>query len=194
MVLPEKTVGEISSSPSILRFDPIFVQGWKRVQKKMKSLASIFPRASKSFLNANPPLSPEIEAKMLSTASVGSGKGKRGAMNKTESEFALMLEAQKRAGEIERYDFQGITLRWTSGDDVIRYTPDFVVFEKTDSTMRNRHEFITRMRLIEIKGGYSKMPGFLERAVERFRHARTYWPQFQFELHKKTKNGWEQIY
>ncbi len=113
--------------------------------------------------------------------------GLRCGMNKTESEFAMILEAQKRAGEILRYQFEGITLRFAN----VRYTPDFVVFEKTDSTMRDGHDFITRMKFIETKGGYIK--GNRERAVERFRHAKTYWPEFTFEMWQKKEGSWSQI-
>jgi len=154
----------------------------------MKNLAAIFPRASKSFIDANPQSShtktPKNDVQPVL-------KRKRGKMNKTEASFALVLDALKRNGEIERYDFQGITLRWPSGDDVIRYTADFAVFPIVPKCS---HFGDSKIRLVEVKGGYSKMPGFLERAVERFRHARTYWPQFGFELHKKTKDGWKQIH
>jgi hypothetical protein len=123
-------------------------------------------------------------------------------MNKTESEFALILEAQKRAGKILRYEFEGITLRWQG----IRYTPDFVIFSLRWQGIRYTPEFVIfdpslttegwtwrqPIRLIEIKGAWTG--GKFERAVERFRHARTYWPEFQFEMHQKTKQGWIQKY
>ncbi len=114
--------------------------------------------------------------------------GLRCGMNKTEAEFALRLEAQKRAGEILRYEFEGITLRFAN----VKYTPDFVVFDgkKTafDLVGPDRHH----IRLIEVKGPFCK--GKFERAVERFRHAKTYYGDiFSFELHQKTAYGWQQI-
>ncbi len=112
---------------------------------------------------------------------------RRGKMNKVEAEFAMILEAQKRKGEILRWEFEGITLRFAG----VKYTPDFVVFEQTDSTYRDGHEFIARFKFLEIKGPFIK--GNRERAVERFRHARTYWPEFTFELWQKSKKGWKQI-
>jgi hypothetical protein len=45
-------------------------------------------------------------------------------MNKLEAAYALGLEAQKRAGRIQGYWYEGITLKL--GPDC-RYTPDFLV-------------------------------------------------------------------
>ncbi len=98
--------------------------------------------------------------------------GLRCGMNKTEAEFALMLEAQKRAGEIHRYEFEGITLRFAN----VKYTPDFVVFLNPASDWKG----IPTTKFIEVKGPFIK--GNRERAVERFRHAKTYWPEFTFEM------------
>ncbi len=105
-------------------------------------------------------------------------------MNKTEAEFAMRLELQKSAGEILRYEFEGITLRFAN----VRYTPDFVVFAEVPPNVGS-HE--TDIKLIEVKGPFIK--GNRERAVERFRHAKTYWPEFTFEMHQRTKDGWRQI-
>ncbi len=100
-------------------------------------------------------------------------------MNKTEGEFAMILESQKRKGEILRYEFEGITLRFAG----VKYTPDFVVW-----FTRGVGKVIT---FIEVKGPFIK--GNRERAVERFRHAKTYWPEFGFEMMQKTSEGWKQI-
>ncbi len=149
----------------------------------MKPLRDIFPKASKSFIEAN-------EGRMAwplnkNDAQTPPNSKKRGSMNRTEAEFAMMLEGQKRAGEILRYEFEGITLRFAG----VRYTPDFVVFEKFEVT---RFYSISRTKFIEVKGPFIK--GNRERAVERFRHAKTYWPEFTFELHQKQKDGsWKQL-
>ncbi len=105
--------------------------------------------------------------------------GLRCGMNKTESEFALMLEARKRSGEILKYQFEGITLRFAN----VRLTPDFTVLSQGASC--------TCLKFIEVKGPFIK--GNRERAVERFRHAKTYWPEFSFEMWQKNRGGWEQI-
>ncbi len=122
--------------------------------------------------------------------------GLRCGMNKTEAEFALRLEAQKRAGEILRYEFEGITLRFAN----VKYTPDFVVFTNVMQMLEQMKaiqpgDFATMewsgIKFIEVKGPFIK--GNRERAVERFRHAKTYWPEFTFEMHQKTKEGWNRI-
>jgi hypothetical protein len=145
------------------------------------TLASLFPNASASTVAANP---------HLVSTSVGSGnknpvavnverkKAKRGVMNKTESEFALMLEAQKRNGEILRAEYEGVTLRWAD----MRYTPDFVVFYPESPATRSD----PLIKLIEIKGSH-----IWDRDIVRFKGARAYWPEFAFEMHQKTKNGWK---
>lgn len=112
--------------------------------------------------------------------------GIRCGMNKTESEFDLRLEAQKRAGEILRYEFEGITLRFAN----VRYTPDFVVTIPIDPTNYFGIS-LHRIKFIEVKGPFIK--GNRERAVERFRHAKTYWPEFIFEMWQKKDGAWNQI-
>lgn len=115
-------------------------------------------------------------------------------MNKTESEFALILEAQKRAGEILRYEPFGMTLRWkvgtrTNGTPIyVKYTPDFVIF----GGPTNQRPFMPKqLKFIEVKGPF--IQGNRERAVERFRHAKTYYPEFQFEMWQKKDGAWKQI-
>ena len=66
-----------------------------------------------------------------------------------------------------------MTLRFAG----VKYTPDFIVFYPDQP-----------FRLIEVKGAWTK--GKFERAVERFRHARTFYHEFQFQLWQKTKDGW----
>ena len=154
----------------------------------MTTLQQMFPRASKSFLDVNPPLSPKVENKMSSTGNLGATKGKRGAMNKTESGFAQLLEAEKRRGEILRYEYQGMTLRWGVDEktgDSMRYTPDFVVFQYVKDS--NDYKGV---RLIEIKGPHIH---YRQQAIARFKGCRAWWPEFQFELWQKQKTGWTQI-
>ncbi len=112
---------------------------------------------------------------------------RRGRMNKTEAEYALILEAMKRKGEILRYEFEGITLRFAG----VKYTPDFVVF--TGEPLHDGEVLREKpIKFIEIKGGF--IGGNKARAIERFRHARTYWPEFQFEMWQRQKGGhWKQL-
>ncbi len=130
-----------------------------------------FSNASEAFRLANPQLLGRSRTRV----------GLRCGMNKTEAEFALRLEARKRAGEILRYEFEGITLRFAN----VKYTPDFVVFHDVDRLPHIAPTFI------EVKGPFIK--GNRERAVERFRHAKTYWPEFAFEMWQKKEGSWNQI-
>jgi hypothetical protein len=158
----------------------------------MKSLKEIFPKGSESFFKANLSRSgfldgtmPEPAKQNAATGRSGAGNGKsRGRMNRTEREFSFILEAMKRKGDILRWEYEGITLRWEVGEEIIKYTPDFVVFPPAVAVSG-------QVKFIEIKGRFTK--GKFERAVERFRHAKTYWPEFVFELHQKTVGGWKRI-
>ncbi len=141
----------------------------------MIDLKSMFPKGSKDFFSANAALKhhPSNHGKVKI--------GKRGRMNKTEAEFAMILEAMKRKGGILRYEFQGITLRWFD----MRYTPDFVVFD-ADLCKGNTHA----IKFIEIKGPHIH---YRQQALARFKGARGFWPEFTFELHQRTKDGWKQL-
>lgn len=50
-------------------------------------------------------------------------------MTKLEADYALVLEARKRLGEIRDFRYEALTLRL--GDDC-RYTPDFMVMAMDD--------------------------------------------------------------
>jgi hypothetical protein len=163
------------------------------------NLQTTFPNASQSFIDANPSDAVQgnverIKGKRGGPAISMSGEpywseGKRGrkGMNKTESEFAMRLEAMKRKGEILRFEFEGITLRFAG----VKYTPDFVVFGVLYGHDNDGVQKMQKCKFIEVKGPFIK--GNRERAVERFRHAKTYWPEFTFEMMQKTRDGWKQI-
>ncbi len=130
-------------------------------------------------------VNPQLGDKNVTAGRARTRVGLRCGMNKTESEYALILEAQKREGKILRYLFEGITLRFAN----VKYTPDFVVFGGPS----NQRPFMPKqLKFIEVKGPFIR--GNRERAVERFRHAKTYWPEFTFEMHQRQKDGrWVQI-
>jgi hypothetical protein len=117
----------------------------------MKTLQQLFPRSSKSFLQANKTalegIAPQIQAADAVQGNVErlAPIPRRGHMNKTEAAFALILEAQKRKGDILRYDFEGITLRFAG----VRYTPDFVVFPPAIAVSG-------QIKFIEVKGPFVK--------------------------------------
>lgn len=64
------------------------------------------------------------DQELQSLRTLALGRLKSGAQNKTEAEYGRLLELRKRAGEIEWYAFEGITLKLA---DDTRYTPDFAV-------------------------------------------------------------------
>jgi hypothetical protein len=142
----------------------------------------MFPKASTSTLERNPQLSSSQPQQNDSSAIIGPAKAiRRGVMNASEREFAFILEAQKRAGDILRWEFEPITLRFAS----VSYTPDFCVWPPAIAVSG-------QLKFLEIKGPWTK--GKFERAVERFRHAKTYYGDvFLFELHQRTRHGWRQI-
>ncbi len=136
-------------------------------------IKTMFPRASRSFIEANAPL--QGQGGVMEKPVQPIVATRRGKMNKTEAEFAMILESWKRRGEITRYEFEPMTLRFAG----VKYTPDFIVFYPDPQQS---------FRLIEVKGAWTK--GKFERAVERFRHARTFFHEWQFQLWQKTKDGW----
>lgn len=98
-------------------------------------------------------------------------------MNKTETAFAARLEALKRAGEIIRWDREGITLRWPDG---MTYSADFAVIRPS--------EFGILLVLMETKGAFLR-----DDSLVKFRAARAYWPEFEFELHQFKRGQWSRI-
>jgi len=114
-------------------------------------------------------------------------------MNKTEAEYAMILEAMKRKGEILRYEYEGITLRWAD----MKYTPDFLVFanpwkelESLSTKIKDLSQVVEvhGTKLIEIKGGH-----IWDRDIVRFKGARAFYPEFQFEMHQKKAGQWSRI-
>lgn len=96
-------------------------------------------------------------------------------MNKLENAYSLLLEARKRAGEIEGYEYEGVTLQLAPG---ARYTPDFVVWEHVPGTL---------VRLVELH----ECKGFMrEAALVRLRVAVKTYPCFRFKLCRLKRNHW----
>lgn len=103
-----------------------------------------------------------------------SGK-RRKEMNKTESEFARILDAKVARGEIDSWAYEELTLRWPDG---MRYTPDFVTV--IDSG------YLTT--LIEVKGAH-----LWAKDVVKFRAARDKWgDRFKFEFWQKIDGVWQE--
>jgi hypothetical protein len=104
-------------------------------------------------------------------------------MTRPEREYGLILEAQKRAGEIIDYLYEGIRLKWgvdPETGEAMWYKPDFVVMPVFD---------LGRMKLVEVKG-----PWINPRDMVRFKGCRAAWPLLQFEMHQRDKDGrWTQL-
>jgi hypothetical protein len=108
-------------------------------------------------------------------------------MTRPEREYSLILAAKKRAGEILDYRYEGIRLKWgvdSDTGDAMWYKPDFVVIVSEYKTRRE-----VAFTLIEVKG-----PWISERDLVRFKGCRAAWPQFQFEMHQRDREGrWTRI-
>lgn len=112
-------------------------------------------------------------------------------MNATETEFSLMLEAQKRRGEILEWRFEGISLAW--GCDPVtgkpmRYKADFVVIEAKQEDDDSTIPWAVRLKIVEVKGNFIHPQDLI-----RFKGCRSDWPMFRFELHQKANGEWRQV-
>jgi hypothetical protein len=118
----------------------------------------------------------------------------RRSMTRPEREYSLILEAQKRAGEIHWYQFEGMRLKW--GEDpktgaAMWYKPDFVELRifLAPPALRGSKWAEPHFTLVEVKG-----PWISERDMVRFKGCRAAWPWFDFEMHQRDKEGrWTRI-
>lgn len=104
---------------------------------------------------------------------------KRGIMNSTETEYANRLEALKRVGEIQGYQFEVMTL--TLAPDTT-LTPDFVVWTSTG------------VEIHEVKGAHVWEDSWIKFkiAADKFPWAKWYWCQKkdgQWLVNERPSNG-----
>jgi len=100
------------------------------------------------------------------------GQTKRpGVMNKLEEAYSWVLEARKRAGEIQWWAYEQITLKLAPDT---RYTPDFVLL-LADGLLQFH----------EVKGSL-----FRDDAKVKIKVAASMFP-FKFLLVRKSGQGWE---
>jgi hypothetical protein len=104
-------------------------------------------------------------------------------MNQTEREFSFILEAQKTKGEIVRWVFEGVTLKWGGG---MRYKPDFFVL--VASGVKVGVQRIGHFRCVEVKGAK-----IWPNDITRFKGARAEWPEIEFEMHQKLEGAWNRL-
>lgn len=113
---------------------------------------------------------------------------RRKQMNKTEAEFARILQARMDRDEIVSFDYEGLTLRWPDG---MRYTPDFMVVqslihERLDAAASSEFPHV-RLVLIEVKGAFG-----WQKDIVKFRAARANWPLYEFQFWQKLDGEWQQ--
>ena len=100
------------------------------------------------------------------------GRTKRpGTMNKLEEAYSWVLEARKRAGEIQWWGYEKITLKLAPDT---RYTPDFALLLADDA-----------LEFHEVKGSF-----FRDDAKVKIKVAAAMFP-FKFLLVRKSGRGWE---
>lgn len=128
------------------------------------------PNASQSTKSLNPHLFGKANPQE-GQQQVPKGNIKRG-MNKTESEFELILKAQYPDAVIW---YESIKLRLA---DRCWYTPDFVRYSALTG------EFC----FYEVKGGH-----IWDDSKVKFKCAKEQYPQFEFAMFQKKKGEWSQI-
>ena len=95
-----------------------------------------------------------------------------GKMNKTEALYeATILEARRQAGEITRWNYEGLTFR-LGLDRKTTYTPDFVIFLAAGE-----------IELVDVKGG----GGWEPHTRIKIKTAARIWPEFHWvgELYRR---------
>lgn len=98
------------------------------------------------------------------------GVRKPGVMNRTEESYAQHLELMRRAGEVEWFEFEGMTLKLAKDT---RYTPDFIVMAKDgELQMHEVKGFMRDDAAVKLKVAAAKFP-------------------FRFILARSIKGSWE---
>jgi hypothetical protein len=99
------------------------------------------------------------------------------APNKTERDFGLILEAQKRKEEIVRYEYEGVALRLADG---CKFTPDYFI--------------IVSISPLKIRFAETKGPHLWEDALVKFKVAKAihYWAEW--ELWQKKAGTWSRLF
>jgi hypothetical protein len=114
-------------------------------------------------------------------------------MSRPEREMGMILEAQKRNGEIVDYRFQGMSLAYSPDPEtgiLLRYKCDYVVIVGRMNHLKPC-EFAA-IRIIECKG-HGKH-AISAAAKLRFKGAKAAWPMFKFEMHQRGKDGqWRRV-
>lgn len=113
-----------------------------------------------------------------------SAKFKRHKMNRTESAMAARLHAQQQRGEIEKFTFEGVRLKWGIDEktgQAMNYKADFSVVRRDINGVRT-------VALIEVKGAH-----IWSRDLVRFKGCRAEWPCFDFQMWQLKKGDWKKL-
>ncbi len=124
---------------------------------------------SQSCRDVNPQLGDKTQLQGRARTQVGLRRG----MNKTESEYAMILEARRLSNEITQWRFESVKLRLGNG---CWYVPDF---------------FVERLGLRPL---FVEIKGFMrDDARVKFLTAQEIHRWAMFQMWRKTKSGWTQI-
>ncbi len=112
----------------------------------------------------------------------------RGVMNKTEMQYAAILDAQIKIGQVTAYHFESVTLLLEPKNGkiaAVRYTPDFSVSLPSG-----------KVRMVEIKAGRARKSGriaayFADGAREKLLWAAKTFPEYEWVLSWLFKGKWE---
>ena len=95
------------------------------------------------------------------------------AMNKTEFDWFLELDALRKAGEVQWYGFEAVTLKLAHAT---RYTPDFAVLWADGSmSMDEVKGFWRDDARVKIKVAARLFPMFRFRAIQRGKRGEPRW-------------------
>lgn len=156
-------------------------------------LATAQASQSKDFRDKNPHLFGAPAAPVDAPPALKKAGKRRKEMNKTESKFSALMDARVARGEIESFEYEGLTLRWPDG---MRYTPDFAVYGFTHLVRRNQIGWVfdsgdrpcSAITLIEVKGAHS-----WAKDVVKFRAARDKWGcRYRFEFWQELNGEWRE--
>lgn len=139
------------------------------MKTKPRNVREMFRGASKAFVSANTSILTRLRKENALHSACGYGKG----MNRAEVEYSLVLERERRAGEIQRYRFEAVKVRVGEG---CFYVPDFFVERDGGKPL-----------FVEVKG-------FLrDDARVKFLAAKELHDWADWQMWRKGQTGWERI-
>jgi hypothetical protein len=111
----------------------------------------------------------EFKAMLRPAKGKARGKHTPGEMNKTEAEYAGLLELRKRAGEIVNYQFEAVTVKLAHD---CRFTADFFIEHPSGA-----------IECVDVKGSGP----IQEDSIIKIRLAAKQFPRWTFAIERKRK-------